>query len=316
MLARKQTRAFVLLILAAGLLEAGPAGAQSTPEELILYVARAQDLARQTLTEAAPRLGLLMAGIGPASASSTAERGLGHVSLSVGARGAEFDVTNPDYTVADPAGEDRVDGAVAAAYADLGLGLLHRDRGPRPTVLGSLDLLLRLGLTVGDQPNIADSVDIEHLKSIYGAGLRLGLLDGRNVPRVSLAAGVSHLVERRFSVAGTFTEDDTAVPYRVDLDFKETSYFAMLEVGKDFGGIAPYVAVGATRHHLESRYTAVVVFDANASEQSEIADAVDVWHTQAVALGGIEFGRRLGLVLEGGTTADGAFGSLYLHLHR
>lgn len=315
-MARGPQLAVVLMIVAACLLDLGVASAQLSPEELILYVARAQDLARQTLADAAPRIGILMVGIGPSSAAVTEERGLGHLSLSLGSRGAEFNVTNPDYTVTDPAGDDRIEGAVAAAYGDIGLGLLHRDRGPRTTVLGSLDLLLRLGVTVGDQPNIADSVELEHLKRIYGAGLRLGLLDGHDVPRVSLAVGVNHLDERTFSVVGKFTEGDTEVPYRVDLEFDETSNFAILELGKDFGPIAPYVAAGLTRHHLTSRYAAVVVFDAEATQQSQIADAVDIWLTQPIAYGGIEFGGRLGLVLEGGATEDGVFGSLYLHLHR
>lgn len=306
----------VLTIAAACLLDPGAASAQFSPEELVLYVARAQDLAGQTLDDAVPRIGVLMAGIGPSSAAATGEQGFGHGSLSLGSRGAEFSVTNPDYSVSDPAGDDRVDGAIAAAYADLSLGLLHLDRGPRTTVLGSLDLLLRYGLTVGDQPNIADSVDLGQLKSIYGAGLRFGLLAGRDVPRVSLAAGVNHLAARTFSVNGLIVDGDTEVPYRVDLEFAETSYFALLEVSRKFGVITPYFAGGLTRHHLTSDYAAVVVFDADAAEQSRLADAVEIWQTQPIAYGGVELGGRLGLVLEGGVTEDGGFGSVYLHLHR
>ncbi len=44
-----------------------------------------------------------------------------------------------------------------------------------------MDLLLRLGYTVGDQTDLARTVELGSLKPILGTGVRLGLLfeDGR-----------------------------------------------------------------------------------------------------------------------------------------
>ncbi|MBK8164351.1 MAG: hypothetical protein IPK64_00150 [bacterium] len=301
-----------LLIASAG----GRAAAQQTPEEFILYMARAQDLARQTLADATPHLGTMIAGTGPSSATATVRPGLGHAALSVGLRGAEFTVANPDYTVDDPSGADRVESAVIAAFADASIGLLHRDRGPRATVLAGLDLLLRAGLTLGDQPDITRSVDLENLKPIFGGGLRLRLLDGGHAPQVSLAAGASFLTERRFSARGQLTEGDVTAPYEVNLSFEESSRFLLLEVGKRFGGFAPYVAMGWVRHHLRASYDAVVVFDVLAEPQMLANDDVDVRRTDGLICAGFELGSPLGLVLEAGRSAGGSFGSLFLHLHR
>ncbi len=292
------------------------AGAQGSPEELALYVARAQDLAREMITDATPRIGVLMLGIGPSSAVATDVHGRGHFSLALGGRGAGFTVTNPDYRAADPTGADQIDAGVGAVYGDASVGLLYRDHGGRTTVLGSLDLLLRLGLTVGDQANIANRVDLGKLKRMIGAGVRVGLLAGRHVPQVSLSLGVNHLVERRFSVAGEVEGATSSVPYHVDLDFDETTYFGLLEVGKDLGFVAPYLAAGIGRHHLNSRYDAIIVFDADAPEQPRVDDTINVWSTRTLACGGFEFGQTVSLVCEGGVTEDGPFGSFYLRFRR
>lgn len=292
------------------------AAAQPSPEAMALYVARARELARESLIDAAAPVGVLLLGGGPTSAAASPRRGLGHGTLSVGARAVEFRVTNPDYTVADPAGADAVDGYIGAVYADLGLGLLNLDRGPRVTVLGSVDLLLRYGLTVGDQADIADRIDFGKLKSLFGAGLRLGLLAGRGVPTVSFSAGVNHLQERTFQAQGDIVEDDTRVPFAVALEFAETNYYALLEISAAWLGVVPYVAGGLTRHHLDARYAAVVVFDVDATEQPPTAGTIDLWESQGVVYGGLAIGRRVGLVLEAGAAGDQGFASIYLQFHR
>lgn len=303
-------RTIICRLLLTGLLAgtAVTAAAQSdSAEGLILSVALAQDLAREALDDAVQPIGSLLNHVGPSSVFAAGERGFGAWSLSVGFAASEFKMTSPDYTLDDPRGDDRIEGGVGAAYADLSLGLFagFPTGSSTVTTAGSIDLLLRLGATLGDQDDLAEEIDLGSWAPIFGGGLRIGLLDGPSLPSVSIAAGANHFARRTFAVLVDIEDEDAEVA----LDFEQTTVFALLEVGKSFGWITPYAVAGATHHRLKADYVAEVIYgDGSAT----IDDAVDNGQTISTVYGGVEFGGGLfRLDLEAGVADDEPFGRLF-----
>jgi hypothetical protein len=282
----------------------------STPEGLLLTIVLAQDLAEAALEDAVAPLGSLMGQIGPSAIYAASQQGAGNWSLSLGAAGATYELTNPDYTLDDPRGADRLEGGIGAFSADLSLGLLqgYHSSG-RISGLGSVDLLLRLGYTLGDQANL-EEIDFSSWAPIFGGGLRFGVLRGPGLPCISLAAGVNHFTRRTYSVVGETSGRD----FEVNLDFEQTSYFFLLEIGKRFGFVTPYMSAGAVRNRLVADYDAGVIYDAD-SEIVTVRDAIDSQQTSGLFLAGLEVGRGLiRLDLEGGVLGDSTHGKVFLRI--
>lgn len=310
---RPQTRTHrsLLVWMLVGLwIAASTAAAQDTDtaEGLILTVALAQDLAREALDDSVAPIGSLLNQIGPSCVFAAEEQGFGRWSLSLGATASKFSITSPDYTLGDPRDGDRIDGGIGAVFADLSLGLF---RGYRPsetiTTAGSVDLMLRLGYSLGDQDNLAEKIDLGSWAPIYGGGLRFGLLKGPRIPSVSLSAGANSFQRRVFTVQ---VEDENAA---VSLDFEQTSAFLLLEVGKSLGWATPYFVGGLTHHRLQAEYTADIIYGSNENLTATIHDAVDNKQTVDLFFLGVEFGSDLlRLDLEVGTADGESFGRFFL----
>lgn len=290
--------------------------AQNSPEELILTVARAQQLAGAAIGDAASPIGILLLQIGPSGAFAWSDQGLGHASLALGGSGAAFSITNPDYTESDPAGADRIEGPVGGFYSDVSIGLWEGHSTGRLRSLGSIDFLFRLGYTLGDQTDIVDNLDLGSLKPIVGAGLRVGLLKGPGLPSVSLAGGVNFLQSRTFEVRGTAFGGSVSRPFVVSLSLKQKSAFFLAEIGKQFGFITPYAAGGVVRQRLESSYDSEVWYDVNSSSVG-VSDELDFTETRGVAFGGLGFGSGLlRFALEGGVAGDEPYGTFFINFTR
>jgi hypothetical protein len=290
----------------------GAALGQDSPEDWILTVDRARDLAQDALADAVVPLGNLLNQLGPAGVfASAGDRLPSSWSISLGATASGFDITNPDYTVTDPRGADRIDGTIGAVYVDASAGLFRgygASTGTRRH--GSVELLLRAGATLGDQPDLANKVDFSRWAPIFGAGLRIGVLQGQRVPAVSLSMGVNYLARRTFTVRIEDSDDRDA---EVNLTFRQTSGFLLLEAGYPLGVLTPYFAGGVAHHRLEAHYTAEVF--SGDSYAATIRDAVDDGQGIGTLLGGLEFGRgtaRWGL--EAGVSGKETFGQFYFRL--
>lgn len=280
-----------------------------TPAGLILTVARAQELVRETLDDSVAPIGTMLNQIGPSSVFATGEQGFGRWSLSLGVTASEFTVTNPDYTVADPRGDDQISGGIGSANLDLSLGVFA---GYEPsatiTTAGSVDLLFRLGVSLGDQDNLAEEIDLSSWAPILGAGMRIGLLKGPDIPAVSLSVGVNYFQRRLFTVQVEDTDDGT-----VNMDFDQTTTFLLLEVGKSFGWVTPYLVGGRTHNRLNADYVADIVFGSDGSGTAVIDDSVDIKQTVNTIFGGLEFGSGLVRIdLEAGRAGDESFARFFL----
>ena len=314
---RLHAGAAALVLLAGGtLFSPERARAQNSPEELILEVSRARDLAVLALEDLVGPVGLMLLRIGPSSAFASDPRGLGHGSLTFGAVAGALTLTSPDYTDADPTGGDRIDAAVGSVNTDITIGLASGRAIGRLEGVGSVDVLLRLGYTLGDQDDIADNVDVGSLKSILGAGLRIGVLKGEGLPAVSLAGGFNVLRRRTFNVRGTASNNGATKLFVIALELEQTTAFAMAEIAKRLGFVTPFAAFGVAGHTFESHYDSEVVYDAT-SNSVIVSVVVEIKRTSGIALAGLEFGAGpAGIVLEGGTAGGEAFGAFYIRFRR
>ena len=307
-----RTRSSVLIWLLVGLGSVpvtAPAQEVDTAAGLILTVARAQQLVRNTLDDSVAPIGTMLNHLGPTSVFAAGEQGFGSWSLALGVTASEFNVTNPDYTVSDPFGDDQISGGIGSANVDLSLGVF---RGYEPsasiTTTGSVDLLFRLGFSLGDQENLAEDIDLSSWAPILGAGMRIGLLKGPRVPAVSLSMGVNYFQRRLFTVQVEDTDGGG-----VNMDFDQTSTFLLLEVGKSFGWVTPYLAGGRTHNRLNADYVADIVYGSGGSATAVINDSVVNKQSVNLIFGGLEFGS--GLVrfdLEAGRSGDESFGRFFL----
>jgi len=298
---------FLLTYLCAGSLHAQT----DTAEGLILTVARSQDLARAALHDAVLPVGSMLDQIGPSSIFLADDLDTRWWSISMGVTASSLSMTSPDYTVADPYGDDKIEGGVGAASADLSMRLF-RGYSPSPSVTtaGRVDVLLRLGYSLGDQENLADSIDLGSWAPIYGGGLRIGLLKGPRLPSVSLAAGANHFTRRIFAVE---VEGEDA---SVELDFEQTSAFLLLEVGKSLGWFTPYAVVGTSHQRLQASYLAEIVYGDDSGSSAVIYDAVDDKQTVKLIYGGLELGSGfMRFTFEGGVTDDEPFGRMFLRFN-
>ncbi len=304
--------AAALVLVSACPLFMGHAVAQNSPEELVLTVARARMLANQALEDGVTPIGAMLVQLGPSTTYAAGSQGFGGWSLSAGGVAASFDITNPDYELSDPTGSDRIEGGIGAFYGDLSLGLYKGyDSGESHSIL-SADLLLRLGFTLGDQDDLDNEIDLGSLAPIFGAGLRLGVIKGEKLPSISISGGISFFQNRTFKVQGEVEEGGQTAPFEVELEMQQTSAFVLLEVGKQFGWITPYLAGGLGNHRLEARYSAEVIYDIDA-EPVQAGDDLDLLKTQGVAFGGAELGSGLfRFVLQLGISGDETFGTFFL----
>jgi hypothetical protein len=288
---------------------------QNSPEELVLIVARAKELAALALEDAVSPIGALLFQIGPSGGFAWGDQGFGHFTISLGGRGTPLSITNPDYTAEDPGGADRIESPAGAFYTDLSVGLWPGHQGGKVQGVGSGSLLLRLGYTLGDQSDIVDDLDVTSLKPIYGIGLRLGLLKGAGLPSVSVAVGANFLQRRTFKVPGTAFGGTDSRSFEVVLSLKQSGTFLLGEVGKRFGIITLYGAGGVVGQHLEAQYDSEVWYDAN-SNSVDIGDDLEFETSSGVFLGGLGFGGTVRLVLEGGMWEGEPFGTFFLSITR
>jgi hypothetical protein len=281
--------------------------AQDPPEELVLRTALANDLTQQALRGIIEPIGGLLGRISPSSSYATANRGLGYGAVSIGVTALQFEITDPDYTKVDAAGNaGTLDGPAAAAFADFEIGLFegYGKRGKTNNV-GSLDLLIRLGASLGDQNDLAEKIDTSSWAPIFGGGLRLGLLRGENFPSISVSAGVNRFTERTFRVLG----DVDGEPFEVAFDLDQTSAFVLAEIGKQWGGYLPFLGVGRVWHDLEARYRANVVVQGG---EAQIDNPVDVSAAKSLLFGGVELGSGFfRIVLEAGSSSGEPYGTFF-----
>ena len=324
--ARRRGRSFVRIALAIArsslcvlvALSARPTAslAQSSAEELILTTRLAVDLANEALEDVVVPLGGLLGRISPSSSYASDAHGLGFAALTLGTVGLQFKMTNPDYDFYRNNGfAETVEGPAAAVYADLELGLYRGVPWGNAHNVGSIDLLLRYGLTLGDQEDLSEDLDvgkvIDTLAPIYGAGARIGLMRGPGLPAVSVSLGFNHFVERSFR----FTGDVDGVPFAVGLDLAQTSNFVLLEVAKQFSFLTPYAGVGRVSQAMDASYAADIVVSGS-SESSTIGEDVDVRATHTNLFGGLELftGAPVRLSLEAGSLDGTAYGSVALRI--
>lgn len=301
-----------LLSLLLLVLFAGPAAAQSSPEEVILRAAQASELTQQALEDVVDPIGGLLGRISPSSSYGTANRGFGYFALSFGATGLQFNITDPDYTqvtAGESAGE--ITGPAGAIFADAEIGLFSGyGRTSKLKNVGSVDLLVRLGATLGDQDDLGNELDLGSLAPIYGLGARIGLIRGDDLPSVSLSAGTNHFAKRRFAVQGEFEGD----PFVVALDFKQSSSFLLLEVGKQWRGFLPFLGGGGVWHRLKSDVAAEIVYETNnGTERTVTSEGFAVDGNHGVFFGGLELGVGIfRVVMEGGVSSGSPYGSFFL----
>lgn len=312
------TRPF--LLLATALLAASaawtPTSAQTSAEELVLTSRLAVDLANQALEDVVLPLGGLLGRISPGSGYASGAHGIGWAAVSVGAVGLQFEMTSPDYEFFKRNGiADVIEGPAAAVYADFEVGLYRGVPVGTARNVGSIDLLLRWGLTLGDQDDLGDDIDvskvIDTLEPIYGAGARIGLLRGPGLPAVSMSFGFNHFVERSFRYLGEVDDQ----PFAVGLGIEQTSSFLMFEVAKDLGFFTPYVGAGRVKHAMNSSYAAEIRISGS-DENTTIGEDVDVKLTHTNLFGGLELfpGSPVRLVIEAGALDDTAYGSFALRI--
>jgi hypothetical protein len=286
-----------------------PASAQSSPEEIILLSRQAVDLANESLSDVVAPIGGLLGRISPSSSFASGNRGLGYAALSVGGTALNFEMTDPDYTALEGGGSpDIVEGLAAAIFADLELGLFSGyGRDSRAKNIGSVDLLIRVGSSLGAQEDLEDDLDLGSWAPIYGAGFRIGLLRGEELPSVSLSFGFNHFTERTFSVLGESEGEE----FSVDLDFKETSRFFLLEVGKRWKQLIPFAGLGATWSRFEANYDAEVVYDLTSTSTDiiKVGDSVDLNDRQGIFFAGVELGATtyVRIVLEAGAVSGDGY---------
>ncbi len=288
-------------------LPASSARAQDTAWGLILQVTRAQQLAEQTLKDVQTPLGAVLARISPGSAYATGERGLGYWALSLGATGLRFDITNPDYTQVDAAGHPAsITGPFGAAYADLEVGIFSGYSPGHMHDIGCVDVLLRGGVTIGDQGNLANEVDLQHLGPLLGAGLRVGLLRGDGLPSISLSSGVNFFDQRTFKVRVQQAGND----YDITLELRQNTFFLLGEISKQFWAVTPYGGGGLLHHHLEASYAAQVAYSTGSVE---VHGAPHLSESESIVFGGLELGSGfLRIVGEGGASGGEPYGTFYL----
>jgi hypothetical protein len=287
------------------------ARAQGDAWGLVMQVARAQQLATQALMDIQTPVGAVLSRISPGGAYASGDRGLGYWSLSLGATGMEFEITNPDYTEVGPDGSPAsITGPFGAAFADVELGLFSGYNTDRLHQVGSVDLLLRAGATLGDQERLAEDVQLDSIEPILGAGLRLGLLRGEGLPAVSVSAGWNFFLERTFRVQA----EESGETYDIVLDFDQDTMFLIGELSKQFSFITPYGGGGLLWHHLQADYTAEVVYSTGTAG---LADQLATHDRQELLYGGLELGSGVfRLVGEGGTSGGDPFGTVFLRFTR
>ncbi len=308
-----------LLAIVAGATVTAPVQAQTQAEELILTSKLAIDLANQALTDAALPIGALLGRIGPSGSMASDRHGFGYLAVSGGIVGLPFKMTNPDYTIYKELGRpEMVDGAAATLFADFEIGLFRGAQTRGFENVGAIDLLLRYGLTVGDQENINET-DIDFgtvmstLEPIYGAGLRIGLLRGGKLPTLSVSFGFNKFQERVFGFKG----DVEGNPIAVRLSLEQVSSYFRFEAAKRLSFLTLFAGAGIMNHDMESGYRAdIVVTDSGSSLSATVSDGVVVDQTDRLLFGGIELFSSAPIRLggEAGILDDTAFGSVSLRL--
>ncbi len=286
------------------------AAAAQGPEEILLLSKQAVDLAEAALSDAVEPVGGLLGRISPSSSYASVSRGFGYAAISLGATGLEFKITDPDYTNLDAQGQPgTLDGFAGAVFADIEIGLFSGyGRTTRAKNIGSLDLLVRLGATIGDQDNLADEIDLGSLKPIYGVGFRLGILRGRDLPAISLSGGVNHFLRRSLNVLG----DVDGTDFEVGLQLEQTSAFFLLEVAKQWGPVIPFVGAGVVRHTLDTSLEADVVYDAANDGIAQVARGFDFFDNSGLFFGGLELGSQfVRVVAEVGSSSSDPYATFY-----
>ena len=105
-------------------------------------------------------------------------------------------------------------------------------------------------------------------------------------------------------------EDEDAA---VNLNFDQTTTFALLEVGKSFGWVTPYIVGGFSHHRLNADYVADVRYGSGDGSTATINDSVDDKQTVNMIFGGLELGSGLLRIdLEAGRAGDEPFGRFFL----
>lgn len=314
---RRTTRRFVFAATALVALASTSRNATAqSAEELILTSRLAVDLANEALNDVVLPIGGLLGRISPSSGYASDAHGWGFAALTLGAVGLQFEMTNPDYELYRENGfVDTVEGPAGAVYADLELGVYRGVPWGKAQNVGSIDVLVRYGLTLGDQENLGEDIDVnkvlETLEPIYGAGARIGLLRGPGLPAVSVSLGFNHFVERTFRFTGEVDNEQFAI----GLVLAQTSSFYLLEVAKEFGFLTPYLGVGRVHHSMNSDYAADIRISGSDSNTT-IGDGVDVRATHTNLFGGLELfsSSLVRLNLEAGSLDDTFYGSFALRL--
>ena len=295
----------------------GVAAAQNggdNPEELVLKVVLAQDLAKAALADAVLPIGGVLGKIGPSGSLADGVHGFGFLSASVGVTGLGFSITDPNYTKTDRVeNAGTIEGPIGAFYADVEIGLFEGYRTPRTDGLLGMDLLVRVGATVGDQEDLGERVEVSRLAPIYGVGMRVGLLRGAGLPAVSVAGGWSDFTERTFKVLGA----DAGTDFEVGLRFRQMGSYFVGEIAHRFGWVVLDAGGGVTWQRFQAHYDAEVVYETSPSVKATtaIAEDVDYHDTMGLAFAGLELGsNRFRVVLEGGAASGEPYGSLYFRI--
>ena len=298
------------LLAAASLLVPGAVRGQ---EAGFLTVTLARQLAEAAMNDAVRPIGGVLGKIGPSGGASLGPRGFGYVSFSMGMTGLKLEITNPDYTKsASLRTADTLVGPMGAAYLDAEVGLF---RGYRTDALEGVlgtDLLLRFGTSIGDIEVKDGSFTPKSAAPIFGVGARIQALEGRRIPALSVIGGVSRFTERSITATGT----DDGTPFRVRLDYYQSSAFLLAEAAERWGPFGIHAGAGTTWQEYHGDLDADVVVSGGGPNETEKIVSAKVYRKRLnQLLGGIELGEgTVSVVMEGGLSGGDRYGSFFVRI--
>ena len=257
---------------------AGPAHGQGISEERV----------RAAIDDGARGLGQSVAGGSPMTGPAGTTGGLGHFLVS-----AAIDATSVE--IEDP---QRPAGTVDFLLPGVGVrGAIGISDGIAPGTavggFGAVDVLGRVGW-------LAARDEIEDVSTVYGLGVRVGLLG-----ETALAPALSVSLARAWTGEIAYGEPDE-VSFRGDVAV--TSFRA--DLSKSLVFLSPYVGAGFDRTRIEADYA--IPSGLSTSGQA-VAGSIDPSSTHTTVYAGLDFSLLLLTAsVEGGVHDGGAFAAIAL----
>ena len=255
---------------------ASPARGQGISEERV----------RAAIDDGTRGLGQAVAGGSPLSGPAGTTGGLGHFLVSAAIHATSVEIEDPQ----------RPEGTVDFLLPGAGIrGALGISDGIAPGSavggFGAVDLMGRVGW-------LAARDEIEDVASVYGLGIRLGLLG-----ETALSPALSVSLARAWTGEIAYGEPDE-VSFRGDVDV--TSFRA--DLSKRLVFLSPYVGAGIDRTRIEADYT--IPSELSTSGQA-VAGSIEPSSTHPTIYAGLDFALLLLTAsVEGGVHDGNAFAAV------